>query len=87
MYRYTPNKQLLDELKKIKKSLYAHDKIWEFAGRYFKTYSEKATFIHEWPQVELYSKVRLHKIPVRGYLFPLKLFDEVTIADTDAKLS
>lgn len=89
MYRYTPNKQLLEELKRMKRkdNKQYGSFAWVFVSQFVKDYAERVAFLHDWPQVEFYSKTRVHFVPVRGYLFPLKFFDEVTIANTDAKLS
>lgn len=87
MYRYTPNKQMLEELQRKKRKDAAHysSLAWTLASQHFKDYTERCVFLHDWPHVEFYSKTRVHFVPVRGFLFPLKFFDEVTIADKDAK--
>ncbi len=87
MYRYTPNKQMLEELQRKKRKDNRHygSFAWVFVSQFVKSYSERVAFLRDWPHVEFYSKTRVHFVPVRGYLFPLKFFDEVTIADKDAK--
>lgn len=87
MYRYTPNKQMLEDLRRKKrKDLRSYSSLARnLAAEHFGRYDEQRAFLNDWPHVEFYSKTRVHFVPVRGFLFPLKFFDEVTIADKDAK--
>lgn len=79
MYKYTPNKQLLDDLQRARKkgynrkiaSTYEH----QLASSLFKGYTERNAFQLYWENTVFFSEQKRDMIPVNGVLFSKEFFD------------
>ena len=83
MYRYTPNKEILEKLKAARKKGYV-SKIacsgeYHLATSMFKDYAMKVAFLTHWEHTNVFSKTKLKEVPVSGYLFPVDLFDQTKV--------
>ena len=88
MYKYTPNKTLLKQFKRLQagKSKYArqtpsaYEFAWRLCGRLggdsHTRYAQTEAFLQHWEGTQFFSEVKLKQIPINGILFPLEFFDE-----------
>jgi hypothetical protein len=79
MIKYTPSKQVLHTLRKIRKAPYVLDKEYRFIQSCLpvgSNYTMHSTFSQWFDGFVFYSPVRLREVPLHGVLFPVSLFDE-----------
>lgn len=77
MIKYTPNKNILRHLLKIRKGPYRADQEYNFIREQVgQDYAMRTAFWRYYAGFVLYSPELLKQIPMGGYLFPPHLFDE-----------
>ena len=76
MYKYTPDKNILRGLRKIRKEMYVNGKEYAYITQYAPTYSQYVSFSRNYDGFVFFSPVKLREVPLSGILFPVSIFTE-----------